>query len=169
MDGGLHIRLATAEDTPGISEVLFAAFSPFREEYTSEAFEAVTPKPDEIRGRFDEGPIWVGVDEGKIVGTVSVVPEPEWLYIRSMAVSPWAQGLGIGGKLLGVIELYAVENGFDRLYLYTTNVLAGAIRLYERHGFTLDRYTPPEEWFGVAGQGMDKKLERNDKQNAARS
>lgn len=169
MEKGLQIRLATVEDTAGISDVLIEAFSVFREHYTQEAFEAVTPKLDEIRGRFDEGPIWAAVNDGGIVGTVSVVPEPDWLYIRSMAVSPTAQGIGVGGKLLGAVETFAVENRFDRLYLYTTNFLTGAIRLYERNGFVLDRYTPAEEWFGVPGQGMDKKLKRNNKQNAVRS
>ena len=48
------------------------------------------------------------------------LPEPEWLYIRSMAVSPKAQGLGISHRLLDAVEEYAIENGFDRLFLYTT-------------------------------------------------
>ncbi len=154
----MQIRLAAAADADRIADVLFEAFSQFKEHYTPGAFAAVAPKPDDIRGRFAEGPIWVAANNENIVGTVSVVPEPEWLYIRSMAVSPSAQGFGIGGKLIETVEKYALETGFDRLYLYTTNFLTAAIKLYERNGFTLDRYTPAEEWFGVPGQGMDKKL-----------
>ncbi len=77
----------------------------------------VTPPPDEIVGRFEEGPIWVAVKDEEIVATVSVVPEPEWLYIRSMAVLPNAQGLGIGHGLLEAVERYGIENNFERLFL----------------------------------------------------
>ena len=103
------------------------------------------------------------------MATVSVVPEPEWLYIRSMAVSPTAQGLGVGGKLLEAVEIYAIENGFERLFLYATNFSANAIRLYERNGFQLGRYTTAEEWFGTPGRSMEKKIGRNIKQNVVGS
>ncbi len=75
-----------------------------------------------------------------------------------MAVSPVAQGTGVGGKLLVEIDKYASENGFDRLFLYSTEFSNNAIRLYERHGFELVRYTTAEEWFGTAGRAMEKRL-----------
>lgn len=156
----LQIREATVDDAEAISKVLFAAFSKLAPEYTPEAFAAVTPPPDEIVRRLDEGPMWVAISGDEALGTVSVVPEPEWLYIRSMAVSPTAQGSGIGGKLLRSTERYAIENGFDRLFLYTTWFLSGAIRLYEKNGFIRGRETTAEEWFGVPGLAMEKRLDR---------
>lgn len=165
----MQIRLAVADDVDGIADVLFEAFSQFEEHYTPGAFAAVAPLPVEIRGRYAEGPIWVAVNDENIVGTVSVVPEPEWLYIRSMAVSPPAQGLGVGKKLLETVVSYGIEHGFDRLYLYTTDFLTSAIRLYERSGFNLDRLTTAEEWYGIPGQGMDKQIGRGNKQNVVGS
>ena len=38
------------------------------------------------------------------------------------------QGLGIGHKLMDAIEEYAIANGFETLFLYTTYFSPGAIR-----------------------------------------
>lgn len=165
----IDVRLAVASDSAAIAAVLFEAFAVYRSDYTPEAFKIVTPDDQQVEQRFAEGSMWVAVKNREVVGTVSVVPEPEWLYIRSMGVSPGFQGLGIGHKLLDVVEEYAIENGFDRLFLYTTYFSTGAIELYEKHGFVRGRETTADEWNGTPGLAMDKKLERNTKENAAGS
>ena len=165
----IQIRRAKPDDAAAIAGLLYEAFSEFKSDYTPEAFSVVTPPVEEIAGRFDEGAMWVAVRDEEIVGTVSVVPEPEWLYIRSMAVSPKAQGCGIGHKLLDEIEEYGIEIGFDRLFLYTTHFSSDAIRLYEKHGFTRGRDTTSEEWFGTPGRAMEKKIGGKIKQNATGS
>ena len=157
----VEIRVARPGDEAEISKVLFEAFSAFRENYTPEAFEIVTPVPELISERFAEGEIWVAAVDGEIIGSVSVLPEPEWLYIRSLAVRPSAQGLGIGHKLMHVVEEYALTKGFDRLFLYTTYFSTGAIELYEKHGFKRGRDTTAEEWYGTPGLAMDKILDGN--------
>src|SRR3954463_10990479 len=104
-----EIRLALSGDEAAIAEVLFEAFSMSREGYTPEAFAAVTPDANEVSQRFEEGANWVATLDGEIVGTVSVVPEPEWLYIRSLGIRPTALRLGIASKLLSTAEEYARE------------------------------------------------------------
>ncbi len=158
MSSDVPIRLAKVEDARLIANILREAFAEFAANYTPEAMVVVTPPADEIAGRFEEGPIWVAEINDEIVATVSVVPETEWLYIRSMAVLPKAQGLGIGHGLLDAIEKYGIENGFNRLFLYTTHFSTDAIRLYEKHGFRRVRDTSAEEWFGTPGLSMDKKI-----------
>lgn len=165
----VRLRLAAVEDSEAIAGVLREAFGRYENDYTPEAMEYVTPGPDEIAGRFAEGPIWLVEVDGKAVGTVSVMPEPEWLYIRSMAVLPSAQGLGIGRLLLDTIEQYAVEKGFDTLFLYTTYFAETAIGMYERNGFYKVRDTPAEEWCGTPGLAMEKKLVKDVNQNVIRS
>ncbi len=167
MKAEVQIRRATIQDAEVIAEILRDAFSEFASDYTPEAFAVVTAQADEIAGRVEEGPIWVAVKDNEIVGTVSAVPEPEWLYIRSMAVLPSVQGLGIGGRLLDAVESYGIENGFDRLFLYTTNFSSDAIRLYEKHKFRKVRDTSGEEWYGTPGLAMDKKIGGNTSQIAA--
>lgn len=154
----LEIRLAEPKEAQLISDLIFEAFAPFESEYTAEAFAYTTPKADEILPRFDEGPIWLAELDGETIGTVSALPDGERLYIRSMAIRPTAQRGGIGQRLLETLESYARENGFEKLYLYTTFVLPGAKRLYEKNGFYVLRETKPEEWCDMGGLEMEKKL-----------
>ncbi len=159
MESLVEIRLASTEDSEAISAVLQNAFATFQFVYTPEAFAFTTPAAEVIRKRFDEkGAIWVAVKGKEIVGTVSVIPVNGRLYIRSMAVSPTTQGGGIGHKLLQTIDSYAFENGFKKIFLYTTDFLAEAIRLYERNGFEKIRDCGPEDFFGTPGLEMEKKL-----------
>jgi N-acetylglutamate synthase-like GNAT family acetyltransferase len=134
------------------------AFLPFRAGYTDEAFEFTTPPTNVIRERFSEGPIWLAEREGIAVGTVSGLPEADRFYIRSMAIDPLAQRSGVGQKLLETVERHAREQRFEKLFLYTTYVLPGAQRLYEKNGFYVLRETLPEEWFNMAGVEMEKIL-----------
>ncbi len=154
----IEYRLARREESEAISELLLESFGMFEAEYTPGAFEYTTPSTDAVRGRFDEGPVWVAMDGCTLIGTVSGLPEPDRFYVRSMAVRPDAQGLGIGQHLLEVLEAFARDKGFERTYLYTTHVLPGAKRLYEKNGFYVLRETAPEEWFDMAGLEMEKDL-----------
>jgi GNAT superfamily N-acetyltransferase len=158
MSEKVEIKLASPADADIIAEILRKSFSEFESDYTPEALEYVTPRAEEIQGRFEEGPIWIASLDDEPVGTVSVVREPDWLYIRSMAVLPAAQGHGVGGALLNAIEEYAVQTGVETLFLYTTHFSADAIRLYERQGFVRGRETTAEEWCGTPGFEMWKYL-----------
>ncbi|MEO5859991.1 MAG: GNAT family N-acetyltransferase [Pyrinomonadaceae bacterium] len=165
---GPEIRLATPDDAAAIAGVLFAAFSPNREHYTPEAFDAVTLTPESVLDRLVEGPIWVAELDNEVVGTVSLTTEPEGLYVRSMAIKPSAQRMGIAKRLLDVIDEHAAANGYERIFLYTSYFILGAKELYEKQGFKWVRDTEAEEWHGTLGLEMDKKVERKT-QNVARS
>ena len=155
---GLKIRLATPEDSAAITEVLRDAFTVFREHYTAEAFEVVTPDTDVILSRFEEGPMWVADLDGEVVGTVSLTTEPEGLYVRSMAVSPKAQGRGLGHELLKAVDEHAKSTEFERIFLYTTYFVPGAKEMYAKHGYEWVRDTTAEEWYGTPGLEMDKMI-----------
>ena len=158
MKSDVSVRVATADNSDVIADVLHEAFAVYESEYTPGAFEYTTPKADLIRPRFEEGPIWVAEQAGEIVGTVSGLPDGERFYIRSMAIRPSAQRGGIGQRLLEALEAYAREKGFEKLYLYTTHVLPAAKHLYEKNGFYVLRETPPDEWFDMSGLEMEKDL-----------
>jgi GNAT superfamily N-acetyltransferase len=133
----ITIRLAEPSDAEAIA-VAFAEFEPL---YTPAAFSATTPSTEQVLSRFAEGPIWVAELEGKIVGTIAVLPRKPELYIRSMAVSPAARRSGVGARLLDTVEAFAAAHQYCRLLLNTTPFLMAAIELYQRHGF---RYTGAE-------------------------
>lgn len=131
----IQIRRATRRDASTIAEVLHTAFVEYEHCYTQEAFAATTPSAEHLCERIEEGPIWVALQGEHLVGTVSVVPEGQACYLRSMAILPAARGQRIGVCLLEQVEQFAREQGADRLYLRTTPFLERAIRLYERCGF----------------------------------
>ena len=134
----IEVRLGEPGDAPSIAAVLRDSFKEYRPLYTDGGFAATTPTGKQIRNRWHEGPVWVALLDGAIVGTVSAVPKGEGLYVRSMAVLPSARGHGIGELLLGGVESFAVTHGHKQLFLSTTPFLARAIRLYEHWGFTRD-------------------------------
>jgi putative acetyltransferase len=151
----VRLRTATPADAPAIESVLREAFVEYRALYTAEAFAATTPAAEQIRSRMDEGPVWVALLGGVVVGTVSVVAREETLYIRGMAVLPAARGRRLGETLLRQAEQFASEQGYGRLWLSTTPFLLRAIQLYERAGFRRSD-GGPHELFGTPLFTMEK-------------
>jgi GNAT superfamily N-acetyltransferase len=138
------VRRAMLDDAPEIASVLQRSFAEYESFYTAEAFAATISTPDLIRERINEGPVWIAVRQGKIVGTVSALPRAEALYVRGMAVDPAARARGTGRLLLERVEEFAIRKGFERLFLSTTPFLSSAIRLYEKYGFSRTNEGPHE-------------------------
>ena len=154
----VRIRMAVQADAPSIASVLRESFIEYQSLYTREGFAATTPTSEQIQERVKEGPVWVALQNDAIVGTVSVVPKGEALYIRGMAILPSARGQRIGELLLRRVESFAVEQGFRRLFLSTTPFLGRAIQLYERYGFRRSS-EGPDNLFGTPLFTMEKILE----------
>ena len=145
----IFIRNAVMDETVSIASMLYQAFAEFEPLYTPAAFAATTPTSDQIQKRWNEGPVWVAAEGSQIVGTVSAVPKPEGLYIRSMAVLPSHRGQKIGYILLQAVEHFANIQDVQRMFLRTTPFLMGAIRLYEQFGFQRTD-DGPHELFGTS-------------------
>ena len=129
------VRLADVDEAPDIAALLRDAFEAYRPLYTPAACAATTPSADRVRQRWQEGPVWVALQDDRIVGTVAAVSRGDALYMRSMAVMPASRGTGCGRRLVEVVERHAVANGHDSVVLSTTPFLDSAIALYERCGF----------------------------------
>jgi ribosomal protein S18 acetylase RimI-like enzyme len=153
----IQIRIAAPDDAARITSVLHESFIEYKSSYTDEAFSATVPAPDQIRKRMAEGPVWMALQGDTIVGTVAAVERGGELYIRGMAVSPAARGLGIGELLLKHMESFAESHGVKRLTLSTTPFLDRAIRLYERFGFRRSE-EGPHDLFGTPLFTMVKSL-----------
>ena len=149
------VRRARASDASAIAVVLREAFAEYKPLYTADGYVATTPGPEEVRHRMTEGPLWVALRDGKIVGTVSAVAESTGVYVRGMAVIPAAAGVGIGRALLGEVERFAFSHGVKRLFLCTTPFLDRAIRLYESSGFVRTS-DGPHDLFGTPLITMEK-------------
>lgn len=152
----MRLRTAAPGDAEAIAATLRDAFAEFEPLYTPAAFAATTPTAARVRDRLREGPIWVAEQLGVVLGTVSAVPRPAELYVRSMAVRPAARGQGVGVRLLHAVETFAQAHGYRRLVLSTTPFLTAALRLYEREGFR--RTGESLDLFGTPLLAMTKEL-----------
>jgi GNAT superfamily N-acetyltransferase len=149
--------LAERDDAAAIASVLSESFVEYEPLYTPEGFAATTPNAEEVQRRMDEGPIWVAVSNETIIGTVSVVPRGESLYIRGMAVLPVARGQSIGELLLSHVENFAATQSYKRLFLSTTPFLDSAISLYEHFRFQRTDESP-HDLFGTPLFTMQKSV-----------
>ena len=151
----LHIRMANESESQFISELLHQAFIQFKLLYTKEGYEATAIEGAEVLKRMKEGPVWVAVKDGNIIGTVAAVEKENGLYIRGMGVLPESRGLKVGLRLLQQADKYAEEKGIKRLFLSTTPFLDAAIKLYENYGFKRIS-EPPQLLFGTKLFTMEK-------------
>ena len=138
------VRKAHVSESSAIASILRQAFIEYEHLYTPSAFAATTPTSAQIQDRWNEGPVWAAVQNVNVVGTVAAVAKHNGLYIRSMAVLPFARGQGIAVQLLKVVESFAVSGHAECLFLSTTPFLTSAIRLYERFGFQRSNEGPQD-------------------------
>ncbi|MEU1478133.1 GNAT family N-acetyltransferase [Streptomyces sp. NPDC005760] len=112
---------------------------------------AVVMRPDlERLGRFDEHRVRqrfrdafvarhmsVILTEGRFAGCVALRPAADAHWLEHFFVDPRLQGRGLGGAVLRTLLHRTDTDG----RLVRLNVLQGsaARRLYERHGFTVER------------------------------
>jgi DNA-binding MarR family transcriptional regulator/N-acetylglutamate synthase-like GNAT family acetyltransferase len=81
---------------------------------------------------------WIAEMEGERVGCVFVVGAGDKVAkIRLLLVEPRARGLGLGNRLVEECIRFARSRGYEKLVLWTNDVLEDARRIYERKGFAL--------------------------------
>jgi GNAT superfamily N-acetyltransferase len=125
-----------------------AAFRRLNEEWIVRYFHALEAKDeatlnDPRANILDRGGrIFFALRDHQIAGCCALLPRRAGEFeVAKMAVTPSAQGAGIGRRLLSAVIDHACAFGARHLYLETHSKLTPAIRLYESLGF---RHLPPE-------------------------
>jgi len=83
---------------------------------------------------------WVAEVDGERVGCVFVVrneKDPRTAQLRCLLVDPRGRGLGVGRRLVDECLRFAKWAGYERMLLWTNDVLLAARRIYEGAGFSL--------------------------------
>jgi DNA-binding MarR family transcriptional regulator/predicted N-acetyltransferase YhbS len=81
---------------------------------------------------------WIAEVDGEPVGCVfCVTKDDSTAQLRLMLVEPRARGMGIGTRLCQECIRFARSVGYERIMLWTNDVLVDARRIYERLGFRL--------------------------------
>ncbi|MFD1174921.1 GNAT family N-acetyltransferase [Paenibacillus puldeungensis] len=140
------IREARSEEREAIAKLILEAYQQY-------AFEMPRPRWEEYRDAirnsvFGNAPYARIVAElgGEIVGSVQLFLSSEAAYgkpemgidspiIRLLAVSPYTRGRGIAKLLIQEAARKSVRLGATTLNLHTSDMMAAAVKLYEKLGF----------------------------------
>lgn len=94
------------------------------------------PMLDDYAARIAGGQAWVLENGGALVGALVLENEPDGLLLYNIAVSPAAQGQGVGRRLITFTEAEARRRGYALLRLYTNELMVENVAMYPRLGFT---------------------------------
>ncbi len=143
--GPFLIRPVRPDEFQALGEICVAAYR---------SLSTVSPGQDDYDRRLRDvahraavSCVLVAVDAaGELLGGVTYVGGPEDPYseqlqadeagIRMLAVSPAAQGRGVGRALAAECVAIARRAGRTRIVLHSTPAMAAAIHLYESLGFS---------------------------------
>lgn len=135
-ENAVEIRVAKREDAPQIAACMEAAFAPYRDFYTPDAYADTVPSIDGILGRLSNMRVLVAVQGNQVAGTIAgELNERGEGHLRGMAVLMQWQGSGVAARLLVSIEDYLRSQSCSRVTLDTTLPLQRAIRFYQGHGY----------------------------------
>ena len=91
------------------------------------------PVLTDYRDAVAAGQVWV---LGEPVSAVLVlIPEHDSLLVENVAVSPAAQGTGLGRLLMEFAERQALSSGVTRVTLYTNEVMTENLAIYAKLGY----------------------------------
>ena len=127
-------RQALPSDHDGADRVLRAAFTP----YVGKLGREVGPDFNSRLGAsIERGDVYLAVDADQVAGVAVTERQEGGLYLDRLAVDPARQGTGLGSWLLVRLEEVARARGVAAMSLFTAEMAAANVRLYQRHGFEI--------------------------------
>lgn len=160
-----EILKATAVDVVELNKLVNSAYrgDSSRQGWTTEAdmldgtridediLKEIIQRPDTTVLLYKDGP--------RLLGCVELRTDEMKIYLGMLSVMPNTQGKGIGKRLLKEAEVYALEQGCNKIYMTVISVRTELIDWYVRHGYHLtDERKPfkmPDVRFGIPKQELE--------------
>jgi ribosomal protein S18 acetylase RimI-like enzyme len=148
----LEIRHAAAAEFPALADVCVAAYAPF-----VAGDHVYVAELRDVARRAAGAELLVAADDGRVLGTVTFVPDdgplgeiagPDEAEFRMLAVDPAARGRGVGTALLARVLDDSRRHGRAGVVCSSLPQMRAAHRIYERAGF---RRAPQRDWSPVPG------------------
>ena len=126
------LRLATMKDLRAVEEIVRTAYFP----YVSRIGREPGPMLDDYRKLIADRRVHVVEQDGIVSGILVLIPERDAMLLDNVAVAPFAQGLGLGRKMLEFAEHATQDAGLRYIRLYTNEAMTENISLYSRIGYS---------------------------------
>lgn len=127
------LRLARPEDSQQLTVIAKEAYGKY--------LDQVDEPPAPILLDYDQvaasGRTYVAEEAGEVQGMVTVEPDDPNLILRNLAVRPRCQGLGIGKKLVSLVEELARQNDLKGVLLWTRAEMSDNIAFYTRLDYVM--------------------------------
>ncbi|KAA0076998.1 GNAT family N-acetyltransferase [Tardiphaga sp. P9-11] len=126
-----EVRHSKPSDASDISKVIISALRETNSrDYSPEIIASVEESfaPEKVEALIAKRTVFTAEIEGRIVGTASL----DQAVVRTVFVSPDAQGTGVGKLLISSVIEQARQRGIEKLSVPST---VTAERFYERMGF----------------------------------
>lgn len=132
------IRKATNRDLDEIKECAVNAYQIYIERIGREP----APMIADFQSSINLEQIFVADRNGKVAGFVVFYAKNDHVHLENIAVNSTFQKKGIGLQLIQFVESHAIENGFNRIELYTHEKMTENLGIYPRLGYReFDRRT----------------------------
>lgn len=126
-------RRALAGDAPALRDLVRAAYAKW--------VPLIGREPKPMTADYDkavrEHLVFVVEAPGRLDAAIELIPAADHLLVENVAVTPAAQGRGLGTQLMDVAERVARDLGLKELRLYTNAQFAENIALYEKLGYAI--------------------------------
>jgi len=156
-DTDLVVRRAAPSDHDAVSDLVAAAYADF----LLGPDDPYLTRLRDSAARSAQAELWVATDAaGELLGTVTICPDgspwreiagPEEGEFRMLAVSPAAQGRGVGARLVALALERARNEGRAAVVLSSLPQMRAAHRVYERFGFVA---VPERDWQPAPGVAL---------------
>jgi ribosomal protein S18 acetylase RimI-like enzyme len=149
--GPVDISIRTVLKPGDIGYITYMHGNLYQQEYNyGISFEAYVAKGlSEFYEHYDEmlDRVWVAERAGNIVGFLLLMHrEPGEAQLRYFLLAPEYRGIGLGKKLSTLFMEHLRSTGYDRAYLWTTNELYTAAKIYRKMGFRLSEEVASESF-----------------------